>query len=1080
MKKISLVLGCMLLCVSLAFAEGKGNSFKTNRFPGMLPAKKAVKPAAMAAPQNLNEDKELGLKMWAVTMTDYNNDPGFVYFYSSKPYELNKTGIIKSREEDEFRLWHMLPGATWHNGEYLGYTYMMYTYVNHVKGFVSVDLEKGTYTVKHDMSEQEDQFDFMEGMSTNPKTGELMGMARNRDATNVTSNFGVVNPETGEFTVVQALEQYYFSIAYDAFGTLWAVRWNGDKDGNINGSRLVVLDPENNYAEKSEVALKLDGSNFKMYWQNSIYFDPVTGDLWILAANTDGYQYLCKVNTKTGEMEKSGSFGFRDIAAGLYIPGTKPDATGAANRVEKLTSTFDDKGVVTLKWTNPSTAFDKTALTELAEVLVYRDGTEDANLVATITENVAVGAEMTWTDTDASTGVHVYYVIPCRVKGEKGVMESWRAFTGRDVPGMVENVTLTKNSNTSLTLKWEKPKFGKNDGWFDQNNITYNVVRYPDKKKVATGVTETELTDNELGNIELYYYLITAVTSDGEGVATTSPQVMAGSSYKTPYSTEFVNKAEADQWTVVDANQDGTKFDYRDYMEPYGLMMYASEFGSNDYVISPAISMKGGTTYKVKFNVYFHYSATDYDPERFQTFSITAGAGTTAEAQNIELKKWDNFQHFNYYETLPFEAFFTPEKDGDYNVAYRFFDSPVYDVIVVTGASVEEVFDNDLAAMSLEGTLNPAKGAASDYTVKVKNEGGKAVNSYKVQVVRLDGAEKVVIGETEVNEALESQKETDVKVSVTPDVEGDAEFAANVVLQGDQNDLNNTTEPMLVSIAAEGTIPINYTVTNGDEGVNTRVPMSFMKYGSYSQCIYHASEMKIAGAPKIHRLAFKYDTYTAVDNFDVVVYLTTTTKEGFDDEAQDWEWTPVAEQTKVYEGKQSILSGTGNMMVFDLETPFEFDPTKNLMVTVFKKGDSSDQFPAMFQTYNSSWVKPYRTLRYETQGESEPIGDATSSGCTVVADLPVLYLAVKDLETTGITELVIGDAGISYSDGKINFNGVDAVSVAVYDLTGRVMLDTKVAANVDAVNASLVQGVYVVKVVARDGKVYTTKIRVAK
>lgn len=80
--------------------------------------------------------------MWAVTMTDYNNDPGFVYFYSSKPYELNKTGIIKSREEDEFRLWHMLPGATWHNGEYLGYTYMMYTYVNHVKGFVSVDLEK--------------------------------------------------------------------------------------------------------------------------------------------------------------------------------------------------------------------------------------------------------------------------------------------------------------------------------------------------------------------------------------------------------------------------------------------------------------------------------------------------------------------------------------------------------------------------------------------------------------------------------------------------------------------------------------------------------------------------------------------------------------------------------------------------------------------------------------------------------------------------------------------------------------------------------------------------------------------------
>lgn len=1075
MKKITFLLGCMLLCVSLAYADGKGKSFKTDRYPGLTPAAKANKAAAKSAPENLNEEKDLGLKMWAVTMTDYNNDPGFVYFYSNKSHELHKTGVVKSRYEDEYRLWHMMPGATWHNGEYLGYTYMQYTYVDHIKEFVSIDLENGTYTVKKDMSAMQADFDYMEGMSTDPKTGKLMGMARSR--VQVSSNFGEVNPETGEFTVIQELDQYYFSIAYDAFGTLWAVRWTGDKDGNVNGSRLVVLDPDNNYAEKSEVALKMDGSNFKMHFQNSLSFDPLTGDLYILATNTDARQYLCKIDTKTGTMEKIGSFGYTDIGAGLYIPGTKPDATGAANCVTSLTSTFDDNGVVTLKWMNPSIAFDKTPLTELAEVLVYRDGTEDANLVATLTD-VTVGGAMTWTDANATPGVHVYYVIPCRVKGEKGVMESWRAFTGRDVPGMVENVTLTKNSNTSLTLKWEQPTVGKNDGWFDQNNITYNVVRYPDKKKVATSITGTEITDNELGNIEMYYYLITAVTSDGNGVETTSPSVLAGSSYKTPYSTEFVNQAEADQWTFVDANNDGQKYEYRDYMEPYGLMMYVSEYGSDDYAISPSISMKGGTTYKVKFNIYFNMCTTDYEPERSQTFSITAGKGVTAEAQT-ELQRWD-FQHFKYDETFPFEAFFTPETDGDYNVAFRFFDSPSYDVIVVTSASVEEVFNKDLAAMSLDGTLNPAKNAASDYTVTVKNEGKETVNSYKVQVVRLDGAEKVVLGETEVNEALESQKTADIKVSATPDVEGDVEFAACVVMQGDQNELNNTTEPLLVSVAAEGTIPFNYTVTNGDEGANTRVPLSFLKYSSYTQSIYHSSEMKLTGKPKIHRLAFKYDTNTAVDNFDVAIYLTTTTQKGFDNDAKDWSWTSITEQTKVYEGKQSIVGGAGNMMVFDLATPFEFDPTQNLMVTVFKKGDSSDQFPAIFQTYNGSWTKPYRTLRYESAGDAEPVGDAETSGCSVVGDLPVLYLAVKDLETTGITEIVIGDAGINYNNGKINLGGVDAVSVAVYDLTGSVMLDTKLAEKTDAVNVTLGQGVYVVKAVARDGKVYTTKIRVAK
>lgn len=1074
-KKTVFLVGCMLMCVSLANADGNRKRFRTDRFPDRAPAVTKNNPARNVIQRGLNDDKDLGTKMWATTVTDYNRDPGFVYFYSNETHELNKTGIIKSREEDELRRW-IMSSATYHNGEYLGYIYYRYDLgYNFVKAFAKVDLEKGTWTPKRDMSALEDNWDFMETMYSNPKTGKLMGMPRNRDGS-VTSTFGEVNPETGEYTQEAVLGQYYFAMAYDDYGTLWAVRWNDqNSDGEVDGSRLVTLNPENNYQEDKCINLKMENSNFKMYYQNSMYFDTSTGDLWIIASNTDGRQYLCKVNTETGVMEKAGAVGFSDIATGLYIPGYKADSPQAASRVTSLSSTFDENGIVTLKWNNPTKAWNKEELTELTEVLIYRDGLEDDKLVATLTENVTVGGEMTWTDKDAKAGVHVYYIVPCRVKDEKGIPESWRAFTGRDVPGTVENVTLTKNTNTSLTLKWEKPLLGKNDGWYDKDNVRYNVVRYPDKKEIANNIQQTEITDDELGNIELYYYIITAVTDDGEGVATTSPEVLAGSSYTTPYSTDFSTKAKADQWVTVDANQDGFKYEYHDWWEPYGLVLYTSEGQNNDYAISPALKLKGGTTYKVKFDVYFSYCATDYDPERFQTFRITAGQGTTAEAQTIELKKWDKFQHFKYYETFPFEAFFTPEKDGEYNVAYHYYDSPVYDNVIVTGASVEEVFENDLAAMSIEGTANPSKGAVSDYTVKVKNEGKKAASSYKVQVVRLDGNEKVIIGETTVDETLEPQTEKDITVRVTPDVEGDAEFAGNVVLQNDQNSLNNTSEALGVSIGEEGKIPFNHTVTGVDEDLDTRVPISFLKYCSYSQSVYHTSEIGLTGSPKIHSIAFKYDTNTPVEDFNVTVYLSMTDKDGFDDNK---EWQPLSQQTKVFEGKQTILSGTGNMMIFDLDEPFEYDPTKNLMLSVFKTGNSDDQFPAIYQSYNTNWEKP-RSLRYENADTTEPVGGIDSE-CFVIANLPVLYLAVEDKQGTGLSEIVIGDGGINYDNGHINLNGIDAASVTVYDLMGRIMLDKNLTADMTSVDAPLGQGIYVVKAISHDGKIYTTKIRVVK
>lgn len=1083
-KKITFLACAMLMCVSLANADNGQKVRTIDHFPGRAPVVRENGPARNVPLGGLNDDKDWGTKMWASTVTDYNRDPGFVYFYSNRPRYLTKTGIIMSREQDELRRWTMSSG-TYHNGKYLAFFYYRYDFnINHPRAFASVDLEHGTWTQLADLSALEDHWDFIESMSTDPATGKLMAMARKRDGT-VASTFGEINAQTGAYTKLADLDQYYFAIAYDAYGTLWAARWNSSDGNTVDGSRLVTLNPNNGYKEDKVIKLKRDGYDFKMYFQNTMYFEPGTGDLYIAAANTEGYQHLYKLNTETGVMDEKGPMGYGDIVTGMYIPGTVPASLDAASRVTELSSTFDDNGVVTLKWKNPTTSWKKEPLTELAEVLVYRDGTEDDKLVATLKNNVEVGGEMTWTDNTATQGVHVYYIVPCRVSGEKGVENTWRAFSGRDVPGYAENVTLTKNSNKSLTLAWEQPSVGKNDGWFDKANVKYDVKRMPDKKVVATGISTTTLTDNDLGGMNSYYYTIRAYTADGGDLEAESPSVMAGNAYDTPYHTTFDTMEEGSQWTSVDANGDGTKFEYRDNMEPKGFHISTSTYGNDEYVVSPAVNLKGGKTYKVKLRVYFQYCTTERTPDRAQTFSITVGKGATAEAQNVELKQWKDFKHFNWNETLEFEVFYKPESDGEYNFAYHYYDKDYenkpYDDITVSGAWIEEVFDNDLAAMAIEGNAIAVKGTENEYAVKVKNKGARAASSYKVQAVRVDGGNRVMLGETEVNEPLASQADTLIKVNVTPDVEGDFLLAGVVVLPGDEDVSNDTTESISVFAEPEGTKPFNRDINGDFEGVNTRIPISFTDMYSHSQSIYNTDEMK--DVSKIYRLAFEYDgnpsSATPLENidFNVMLYL------GMTDDAvyskENPQWKPLPEQTKVFEGSMKVMQGQGNMLVFNLEKPFEFDDTKNLVVTVLKNGNVNDEwFPVSFKVFNDDWnAATNRSMLFDNNNfQVAEQGDGYGWAC-----LPVLHLAVeKSGVSTGIEDIIVGGSGISYCGGAINFGGIDAVSVTVYDLMGRTVASKYVPAGMTATDAKLVQGAYVIKVTDRNGKIYTAKVCVGK
>ena len=1009
--------------------------------------------------------------MYAYTMVDYFNEPGFVKFYSERPNVLQKTGVFASIEEDPYRLAHVLGGA-YHNGDYYAYKVDMYTFVTYVRDFITVDLETGVYTSVMDLSEKKDDWDFIDGMASNNATGDLMAVARARiveENQEPTSTIGYIDTNTGEYTIEAELNEYYFSIAYDYDGVLYAIRWKAGKNGDVVGSYLVTLDPNDNYKELTKLELKKDGIPFKMYYHNSLVFDYTTGDLWCLACNTDARQSLNRINLETGVLEGNGGFGYSEIGLGLYIPYEVADARDAAFRVSELTSDFrETDGSVVLKWVNPSKTWNGLELPELAEVKIFRDNVE----VATVPAENNVGKPMSWTDESAEKGVHTYKVVACRRPGELGIPAYWDAFAGRDIPGPVTDLAISGKDNR-ISLTWNAPVRGENDGWIDKSSLKYRITRYPDKVVVAEGQTNTSFEDVIDAEMDYFSYGIVAFNNDGEGFEVVSDGLLVGAAYSIPYNSVLDTEVEANRWVIDDANKDGNTYKFIDWGYLQGLQLETTATGADDYAISPRLKMKGNTTYRIKFNIYFQNCWDEqYYPNHFHNLSIVAGESSDAMK---DVKVFKDMKTLTNYETVLFEGDFVPEKDGEYNVGMHIF-SKVNDYLTILNASVEEVYHKDLAALSLEGTPEQSVGAASEFKAVIKNKGSEKVDRYKVQVVRLDGADRIVLGEKEVTETLMPNETAEIMIEATPDVEGEVILAALVVMDGDELIDNNLSNELVVNVSPEGTIPFNFVVVGEKETTNTRMPMGFIQTNTLSQSIYYSTEIGLTENVIVSRLAYEYTGQEVLnEEFELEVYMALTDKTEFEDEQS---WVDLSKMTKVYSGKNTLNMGEGNLLNFNLQQNFKIETGKNLLVAVKKQGYGKKNFyPAAFRAYNKDWESPMRTLLFEG---TQDYDFASGTDCSSFPFLPVLHMAIEK-DGSGIEELVLGNQmWFDSANGNLVLNGVEAQSVSVYDITGCVVAQKTVETGAEVVQMNLNEGMYIARVKDVNGLTHVAKIRVAR
>lgn len=240
-----------------------------------------------------------------------------------------------------------------------------------------------------------------------------------------------------------------------------------------------------------------------------------------------------------------------------------------------------------------------------------------------------------------------------------------------------------------------------------------------------------------------------------------------------------------------------------------------------------------------------------------------------------------------------------------------------------------------------------------------------------------------------------------------------------------------------------------------------------------TQSVYLASEIKADKDGNIKRLGYIYnanDNLTdRTDPFHVKIYLAHTDKESFTSRTQ---WLPNNELTLVYDGTFTLEPGRNNILAFDLNTPFKYDKTKNLIV-VFEKEDavpSNLMFCAVYKVFNANTSNIYRMLEY---AEASPF-EVTKSHAYNSA--PILYLGFD--VANNISNAHVANKTFFYDTNTDMITFDKNVKVAnFYSVDGKIVKTVK-AMGIGRTKVNLPTGLYIVRTIDKNGVVTSVKLNV--
>lgn len=452
-------------------------------------------------------------------------------------------------------------------------------------------------------------------LAVNPADGKGYAYV---DVGSMTYQFYTIDLQTGEESDM-GIQSFAFqeeprALAFREDGTLYGVN-RGGEFGPVDMTTAKIV---------PVTTLSLPRADLQHGWTGS--FDPDSGNFIFIYNGSEDWgtthqSYVYSIDPATGESTLLGEFAGKCITSMYIAP--ENVVPGAPAEVTDLSADFADGSLSgTLNFTMPSTLHDGSAADGTATWTVY-DGKD-----AVASGQAVYGAHVSSAVTVATAGRHNFSVTASNASGEgRKVRLSVWAGPDRPLPPTNVNVDYDDSDNT-FAVTWDAVTKGANSGFVDPAAITYTVTRMPGDMVVAENITETAFTDvYEPEGIESVTYSVTARQGDAVSDPATSIPVLTG------FMTLPYDLAQADMynllenWTIVDANGDGSTWDADSYYKIY--YKYNSANAADDWAFTPPIKSFAGCKYNV--HAVFKSQSSSFT-ERIE---VKAGYAPAPEAMTI-------------------------------------------------------------------------------------------------------------------------------------------------------------------------------------------------------------------------------------------------------------------------------------------------------------------------------------------------------------------------------------------------------------------------------------------------------------
>ena len=664
--------------------------------------------------------------------------------------------------------------------------------------------------------------------------------------------------------------------------------------------------------------------------------------------------------TATISVPSDGSYyiGIHDNGANGYFAITEisieqgvGQSTPAAVTDLTITPSATGKKSAVITFTAPTLTKDGNALQGITKIEVMRDN----DIITTMTD-VTAGAECTYTDTPAVSGLYTYSVVAYNEAGA-GDVASAKMFVGTNIPGDATDVTATNSSDISTHITWAAPAIDKDGYAISPDIVTYDLQRRPkysgEYETIATDITTTDYTDvlSDAGDQTFYLYKVIAKTTAGSANGAESNAVAMGTPYPMPFTLSFPRGHEEHPYSSEslvkntywqrsdDYNSDVTSVD-----NDYGFIYLAGALGGTARLNIGNIDLSNEPAPVL---TYYTHNVVDSQTEPITlTVNITATDGSLTKT--IEPYAPDNGWHKALIELYDFAGksvniTFTAERK---NLEYLHLDA----------ITVSNIYAHDLQITAFTAPTKVKCDELYNLTADIVNAGATAVDADYNVVLYRDGAAvaslpgvALAIGEKHTFEFTDSRSVTD---------DDTATYHVAIDYAADENPADNTSAEVTAEVLkpsyptvetltgsyTDGVVALSWQEPDTSKARPYDVTETFETYDSWATTgigdwtfidrdkalIAGFADVEMPGIPSFSQQSwwvfdnnnaeFGNGGFAAISGHKFIASMvsghnsTDTTEAGFD-QNDDWAVSP-----ELFGGAQTITVNARSYSMTDLET----------------------------------------------------------------------------------------------------------------------------------------------------------------